>query len=671
MSTCYLCTTSLVPPGFVRGRPEKRDLLRGLVVLFAGTEEEGLRMIAGYENRTRGVLVAVGDTVRTIRRGHMLWQLTVLESMIPHVRGLVEGFIESIALGEEHYEENLVIGKEVERLRDVLSTTREHYNLVTDRLREKVGQVSQLNASLHAQVERLERMEVALRESEQDLAITLDSIADAVVATDAEGRVRRMNPVAEELIGLPRREGIGRDLADVLRIVDGHTREPASLVTQVQRDGKVASSHQSVLVAGGGAEHIVAHTVAPLRSPHGARGGVVVVVRDVTEQVRLEEHVRQAQRMDALGQLAGGVAHDFNNVVGGILAFCELLRARVRTDDKASQYVESVMTAAERAAGLTRQLLAFARKTKAEMRSVDVHRIVDDALQLASRTFDRRIVVETKLDASPATIFAEPSLVQTVLLNLLLNARDAMLQGGRILVSTASVTVDGEQPRMREAGIASGPYVLVAVLDTGEGMRGEILSRIFEPFFTTKGPDKGTGLGLAAVYGIMRDHGGGVIITSEVGRGTTVRLYFPAAKEAEEQPPLSMARIGDAHLLLVEDDALLRVPLAEGFTELGYTITEAKNGAEAVALVRDAPRAFDLALVDMNMPVMNGRDALVEMRRYAPHLTVIVLSGYLPDDQIDELLRLGAARFVQKPCRLTDLSQHVSALLPRSARARA
>jgi PAS domain S-box-containing protein len=650
MATRFLCTTEHVPPGFEKKRPAKSDLLRGTIVLFVSGPEEGRALLRGYEDRVRGILITQGDHVLCARMGPMCWHLTVVSAFVPHLRGLVEGLVEAIALGESHYEHNVVLTKEVERLRDVLVTTRDHYNVVTDRLREKVEQVSQLNANV--------------RESEQDLAITLDSIGDAVLATDADGHVRRMNPVAEELTGWPRSEAIGRPLGDVFHIVDTRTREPlADLVARVHAGDEIARAPgQTSLVGRGGVERLVAHSVAPIRSADGVRIGVVVVFRDVTEQVRREEQLRQGQRMDALGQLAGGVAHDFNNILGGIMGFSDLLRRRVGRDDAAMRYADAITKAAERAAGLTRQLLAFARKTQAEMRTVNVHDIVHDALDLASRAFDRRIEVETRLEAEPSAIVAEPSLVQTVLLNLLLNARDAMPQGGRIVVSTTVVRLDVDEARSLSRGMAAGDHVVVTVEDSGEGVPKEILPRIFEPFFTTKAPDKGTGLGLAAVYGIMHDHHGGVVVASEVGRGTTFRLFFPFPTEREVpiEAHASAFPSGAGRVLIVEDDAMVRVPMVEGLSDLGYTVTAACDGAEAVALVTAQPTAFDVVLMDMNMPAMHGKDAVVAIRKQTPDVPVIVLSGYLPDAQVEEILRLGPTTFLQKPCRLADLSRHVA-----------
>jgi len=662
MKTRFFTTTTDHPDGFVARVPNKADLLRGPIVLLVGSADEESRVVAKLADRIVGVIVHVGETVASERIGEFLFRFRVRRDQLRDLRAMVEGLVAALALAHAKHEVAHTIERESERGRDIATTMRAHYNLVTDSLQQKVEQISALNADLRDRVDEQARMEARLRESETDLATTLDSIGDAVLTTDGEGRIRRMNPVAERLTGFMLAEASGRPMVEVLALIDSKNRAPvtARLVADGLGERIDSTPSDSHLVARDGTERIVSHSCAPIRDATGALRGIVVVCRDVTLETQLEERLRHSQRLDAVGQLAGGVAHDFNNVLAGIMGFAELLQRRVSGDATNEKFVSALLQAATRASGLVRQLLAFSQKSETEKRATDLHDVTSDAIDLARRTFDRRIVVETHFEADASTIVAEPNLVQNAILNLMINARDAMPEGGRIFVTSRDVTLDGPTAARTGTGLDAGDYIVLVVADEGEGIPPAIMQRIFEPFFTTKAPGKGTGLGLAAVYGIVREHGGAIAVESQLGKGSTFSLYFPTTGERSRTTTRPEVVRGEGTLLLCDDDTMVRSPLAIAFADLGYVVVEASTGSEAVALIEAAPGRFDLVLLDMNMPVLNGRDAIPAIVRAAPTTPILVASGYLTDADVDELRVRGARAIVRKPFTFAEIAHVVA-----------
>jgi signal transduction histidine kinase len=367
----------------------------------------------------------------------------------------------------------------------------------------------------------------------------------------------------------------------------------------------------------------------------------VAVKEDITERKRAADALRetqvqlwQSQKIEAIGRLAGGVAHDFNNLLGVITGYAELLLAKMKDADPGRRYVDQLLRAAQRAAGLTRQLLAFSRRQVLQLKVVDLNQLVADL----EKMLDRLIGEDVELTVLPrpdlGSVRVDPGQMEQVIMNLVVNARDAMPKGGQLRIETANADLDATYAATHEP-VKPGRYVMLAVSDDGVGMDETTRARVFEPFFTTKPAGEGTGLGLATVYGIVKQSGGYIWVYSEPGRGTTFRLYFPRAlerpepEETEAAPPADLR--GRETVLVVEDQELLRGVVRESLERFGYHVLEATDGEAALAVVEAHAAEIDLVLTDVVMPHMNGVDLAARLRATRPGLRVLFMSGYTQD----------------------------------------
>ena len=398
----------------------------------------------------------------------------------------------------------------------------------------------------------------------------------------------------------------------------------------------------------------------------GEDAEVVGVWVDVTERRQLEEQFRQAQKMEAVGRLAGGVAHDFNNLLTAITGYSDLLLMDLDPQDERRQDVAEIKRAAVAAADLTRQLLAFSRRQVLAPRIIDLNAVVSGAQKLLGRLIGEDVTVETRLDPALASVRADPGQMEQVLMNLAVNARDAMPNGGRLTIETANVMVDTEFAPERP-GPAAGPHVLMAVSDTGIGMDEATKARIFEPFFTTKEIGKGTGLGLATVYGIVKQSDGFIWVYSEPGKGSTFKVYLPRVDgppeslETAARPARSLR--GTETIMVAEDTAAVRAVVRDVLERHGYTVVEAATGREAAQLAGRRPGGIDLLVTDVVMPELSGRDLVRELRTVKPDLKVLYMSGYTDDAVLRQGMLEPGAAFIQKPFRPDDLARRIRDLL--------
>jgi PAS domain S-box-containing protein len=403
-----------------------------------------------------------------------------------------------------------------------------------------------------------------------------------------------------------------------------------------------------------------------IRDQDGKMTGFSGIMRDITEKRELEEQLRQSQKMDVIGQLAGGIAHDFNNMLGGIIGSAELLSIKTEDNPSLKKYADIILKGAERASELTRNLLAYSRKAKFITRITDIHEPIKEAAALLERTIDRRITIKTELNASPSRVTGDPTLLQNAVMNLGINARDAMPDGGTICFRTENVILD-EHYCSTHPGLLPGDYIEIEVSDTGAGIPEDIMHRIFEPFFTTKKFGQGTGLGLAAVYGTVKEHKGDINVYSEKGRGTVFKFFLPADSSTGEQSavPAEIPVTGTGCILLVDDEAIIRNIAQAQLSHLGYEVLLAEDGESGIELFIRVKERISLVILDLVMPKISGQETLRRLLEIDPGVKVLVASGFNYHEGEQELSGIGAAGFIQKPFQLLKLSRVIAEVLKR------
>jgi two-component system cell cycle sensor histidine kinase/response regulator CckA len=481
------------------------------------------------------------------------------------------------------------------------------------------------------------------------LAAAVEQAAEAIVITDPNGDFQYVNPAFERMTGYSSAEVIngklsllqsdeyqGEDYADLWNtLLKGETW--AGRLTKKRKDG---SAYEEDV------------TISPVRDPSGRIVNYVAVKRDVTREVLLEKQLLQAQKMEAVGTLAGGIAHDFNNLLQVVLGYSELISLNEGLDTRLKDDLSRINQAARNGADLVHRLLTFSRKTETKPRPLNLNHQIDQVRELLYRTVPKMIEIELVLDSNLAAINADPTQIEQILMNLAVNARDAMMpEGGKLVIETENVFLD-EDYCNTHLEIAPGHYALLAVSDSGEGMDKETLEHIFEPFYTTKGPGEGTGLGLAMVYGIVKQHRGHIACYSEPDVGTTFRIYFPAMiseSEAEEALVQPVPRGGSETILLVDDEDLVRDIGGRILTRAGYRVLTAVNGKEALEVYRAGRQDISLVILDLIMPEMGGKQCLEEILKIDAQARVLIASGYSVTGSSNEALAVGAKGFVNKP----------------------
>jgi PAS domain S-box-containing protein len=391
---------------------------------------------------------------------------------------------------------------------------------------------------------------------------------------------------------------------------------------------------------------------------------VIITFVDVTEKQKMQERLRQSEKMDAIGQLAGGVAHDFNNQLGGILGYADLLLDHLK-DPTLRQYAEKIISASRHAAELTSQLLAFGRKGKNLNVPVDVHQVIGEAISILERSIDKRIRIVQNLHSQTSVINGDPTQIYNALLNLGINARDAMPEGGELTYATERIQVDSAFIRKNQYDLVPGTYVCISVTDSGIGMSKETQQRVFEPFFTTKKEGQGTGLGLSSVYGTVHNHGGAISVYSELGQGTAFKIYLPTFEAeiwADGQVPQA-TEAGVGRILLVDDEPVLREVASDMLCSLGYQVETCRDGKEAVDYYNEHWRQIDLVILDMVMPRLDGRGAFAAMRKINPNIRAILSSGYSINERAQSILDDGVMAFVGKPFSRRQLTEVVERVL--------
>ena len=492
------------------------------------------------------------------------------------------------------------------------------------------------------------RAEAELRQSEERYRDLVENAHDIIYSHDLEGNYTSINRAGEQITGYTREESLALNISATVAPEDlSKTRE---MLRRKIAGEKVTAYEMEIIAKDGHRVAVEANT--KLVYQDGVPVGVQGIARDVTERKQLEEQLRQSQKMEAIGQLAGGVAHDFNNLLTAINGYSSLALQRLEDDHPIKPYIEEVKKAGDRATNLTRQLLAFGRKQILQPLAINLNGVVSDMNKMLRRLIGEDIVFTAKLDAGVGKVMADPGQVEQVLVNLIVNARDAMPRGGNLTIETKNVELD-EEYGSKHVGVAPGKYVLLAVSDTGEGMTEEVRHRVFEPFFTTKEKGKGTGLGLSTVYGIVKQSGGNVWIYSEPGRGTTFKVYLPQVesekRELGEEVVDIAPRGGSETILLVEDEAVVRGLARRILEQAGYSVVEASRGDEALRFCAEHAAELDLLLTDVVMPEMSGKQLADQLKSQYPELKMVFMSGYTDDSIVHHGVLDSGVEFIQKP----------------------
>jgi sensor domain CHASE-containing protein/signal transduction histidine kinase/CheY-like chemotaxis protein len=552
--------------------------------------------------------------------------------------------------------------------KDELGILFEAINKMINKIDDKTMELSEANDELQHEVSERKQIEETLRESKELLSDTIEATADGILVVNEKGAVTHWNDRFSEMWRIPSHIIAQKDDEKLLGYVLGQLKEPETFLSRVKelyqstredmdtlffRDGRVFERYSSPLVR------------------KGEISGRVWSFRDITERKRaeqerkkLEQQVLHSQKLEAIGTLAGGIAHDFNNLLMGIQGRTSLMLADMDQSHPCYKNLKGIEEYVKSAADLTRQLLGFARGGKYTVKPTDLNVLVKNSINMFART-RKEIIIHEKYQADIWITEIDKSQIDQVLLNLYVNASHAMTDGGQLYIQTQNVVLD--EHYIKPYQVPSGSYVKISVTDTGAGMDEATKQRIFEPFFTTKEIGRGTGLGLASAYGIIKNHNGFINVYSEVGKGTTFNIYLPASVKAvsEREEPIMEKIKGAETVLLVDDEKIMRDVGNDMLQYLGYTVLIAPSGEEAITIYRKNQSGIDIVILDMIMPDMNGEETFKRLAEINPDIKVLLSSGYSINGQAQEIMARGCKAFIQKPFNLEDLSFQIRGILDK------
>jgi len=510
--------------------------------------------------------------------------------------------------------------------------------------------------------------EEVLRDSEQRFRALFEGAPQPIIIYDRECVILMINKAGAVNLNCCPDECLGKSLKELLPDVYVYA---AKRFHDVIDTGKEMQVEDKVELSTG--TRWFWTILQPVCDEYGKAYAVMNISYDITERKKAEEaksmiedQLHQSEKMQAIGQLAGGIAHDFNNQLAGIQIFAELIKGCTAENSILSSYAENIQTIVQRSSSLTRQLLAFSRKGKYQEVKVDFHNIINEVISILDRSIDKRIELKKNLKANLHFTIGDPSQLQNAVLNLVLNARDAIENVGEIKINTENTRLKKENIKNQELSINPGDYIKICIQDTGKGMDDKTLSHIFEPFFTTKAPGSGTGMGLAAVYGTIKNHNGCILANSVSGEGTTITIYLPVVEKSEfplAKGKKSTIRKGKASILFVDDEEMITTSVEIILKVLGYKMHTCKNGKEAVKFYKENWNDIDLVIIDMIMPEMNGKEAFIKMKKINPKINALILSGYSMDEKAREVLDMGVKGFIEKPFTQEVLTEKIADIL--------
>lgn len=516
----------------------------------------------------------------------------------------------------------------------------------------------ELTSNVHHLQETNSKLAASHRENEKGKALLdsiLDSMPSIIIGVDPQMKITQWNNRARVMTGIASSEAVGKSLFVTYPQLLRHRQ---ALLESLDLNSTTTLQH--TYIDAEKKQHYIEITLFPLVTA-GNEGGVIRI-DEITSRVEMEQRLRQSQKMDAIGQLAGGIAHDFNNMLSGIVGAAELLRLKAGPDQQ--KLVKIISEASARAGELISKLLAFSRKETVSHSAVNMHTIIKNSVDMLQRTLDKRINITTGLKAERHIVIGDRSQLQSSLLNIGINSGHAMPTGGNLHIATEVTTLDEMYCSTSPFDLLPGAYLTISVRDSGCGIAEDHLRRIFEPFFTTREQDKGTGLGLAAVYGAVQHHHGAVTVNSVLQEGTEIKIYLPLSDVSEtSEPQQNQITAGKGCILVIDDEAIIRTTARLMLEQLGYEIVEAENGKEGINMYKEYGDTIDLVLLDMLMPVMEGTECFHKLQEIDPRVSVIISSGFTRDADLHRMRKDGLRGFVRKPYNLAELSTVVAQVL--------
>ena len=535
---------------------------------------------------------------------------------------------------------------------------------------ERTKELTNANTQLRQEIEDRIHLERALRKSEEKYRLHFENVNDAIYTINKDLMVDTVSPSAMNVLGFREEELAGKSILDVEALAPEYQEKAISDIMRVL-DGESIHASEYEFITKDGKRIFVETSGSPLIK-NGEIIGLVSVARNITdrkaaerENARLEKKLREVQKMEAIGTLAGGIAHDFNNLLTGIQGCTSMMLLEIESSHPYFENLKSIEDYVNSATGLTKQLLGFARGGKYEVKPIDLNDLIKVSSQMFGRT-KKEIKIHMKLQPDLWTVEVDKKQIEQVLLNLYINAWQATLEGGELYLQTENVRLSEDYAKIHQ--VTPGKYAKISVTDTGVGMDEATIQKIFDPFFTTKEMGRGTGLGLASVYGIIKNHGGIIDVYSEKYHGATFVIHLPAsAKRVTREKDLSGKLLNGAETILLVDDEEMIIKIGKTMLEkLGYKVMIAKGGQEAIDLYRQTPDQIDIVILDMVMPDKSGGETYNRLKEVSPNVKVLLSSGYSADGQAKKILKRGCDGFIQKPFTIKALSQKVRDVLEKN-----
>ncbi|MCO1333329.1 response regulator [Microbulbifer sp. OS29] len=505
----------------------------------------------------------------------------------------------------------------------------------------------------------------ALRKSEERYRELVEHANSIIMRCDQHGHITSFNEYAQQLFGYCEAEVVGRHLiGTIVPASETSGRDLRQLMEHICQFPQEHRYNINENITKCGKRVWIAWTNKITSDEKGNPTGILSIGSDITKQRLLEEELRQAQKMQAIGELAGGIAHDFNNMIHGISGYAEVIQ-QISTDIRINEYTNHILTTARHASELTKQLLTFARKGKYQLKACNTHEIIRDVCAMLARTIDRRIEIDQQLKANRPHIMGDPAQLKSALLNIGINAKDAMPSGGSLTFGTTNVSID-KPISIADFEIPAGHYLLITITDNGSGMSDEIRLRIFEPFFTTKESGRGAGLGLAAVHGTIHLHKGAIQCNSWEGEGSCFKLYLPISKAPiikQTYQAKKLAKERRLRIMVVDDEAIVRTYSKALFEMNGHSVVAFATAEQAISYYRKYSDQVDLVLLDMIMPGMDGQELFAFLKRINPNVKAILSTGYSVDSKVQEVIAEGVLDCIQKPFTFERLTKKIEEMI--------